>query len=264
MIDFIKDHLGELRKLGRLPTPKGMMRAGGATNICDWREKNGLPRLIPRSQWQPIDFITGYDRELIENQRDYGACSAATETGAQNRQRAMRGKKYERLSWPWLYDQCNGGGDNGSNMGEISRVARKQGVPQYSLYTECKFRSGINPPGAIWYKEGIDEITASNFDEYVTCLLMGILVQHAIDGNSIGRFNGDGVCIDTGRNPNHSVYSAALKFINGLWVLGTVNSWDLPFGPFGEGWCYTTEKQLMAVADTDDAVGHIVVQAPTQ
>ena len=263
MADDLRDHLGIVRKLGRTPTPKGMLRGRGATNIQDYRTAAGLPPLIPRSEWKPISFVQGAPTSLIEDQRQYGSCSCATETGAQNRQRWMRGVPFVPLAWTWLYDQVNGGHDSGSNMGEVGSVARAQGVPPMSSYPDCQFRSGNNPAGVPYYREGVQEITFSSFDEYATGILMGLCVQHAIDaGGRFESFDSSGVSKGQGGNANHSVYSAGLQQVNGAWVLETVNSWTASWGPFGSGYCLTTERQLMNVAAEDDGVGHIVVLAP--
>lgn len=258
-LDEIRDHLGEIRRLGRLPTPKGMLSARGATNIGDWRMANGFTtRTIPRSEWRPLSMIAGTPNSLREDQGNYGSCSCATITGAANLQRYNRGQKYEPLSWAYLYDQVNGGRDAGSNMGEASGVARTQGIPPMSSYPKCLFRSGRNPTGVPWYKEADAEVTFSNFDEYVTGILMGCLVQHCIDANSLNSFDGDGVARSVGRSPNHSIYSAAVAQVSGKWVLRLVNSWTAGWGPFGDGTCYVTEAQCNAVADTDDGQGHMV------
>jgi hypothetical protein len=253
----IRDHNGIIRKLGRTETPKGMMKARGATNIADIRA------LIPRSQWQPISFVKDAPLNLIEDQRQYGSCSCATVTGAANRQRWMRGQKYEPLSWCWLYDQVNGGGDNGSNMGQASEVARRKGVPPMSSYTACQFHANRDPSGVQWWREGDPEVTFSNFEQIVTGILLGICVQHAIDANILGSFDNNGIARGRGRSANHSVYAAGLQQVGGQWVVEMVNSWRTDFGPFGKGYCYLTEAQVNDVAATDDAVGHLVTLDPS-
>ena len=266
MADLIEivDHNGIARKLGRTPTPAGMMRARGATNICDYRESVGLPRLIPRSEWKPISFVNNAPTWLIEDQGNEGSCSCATVTGASSRMRYLRGQAIEPLSWPWLYDQVNGGRDAGSNMGEAADVAQRIGVPPMTSYKKCQYRSGRNPQGVQYYKEFDVDVTFSNFDEYVTGLLgHGALIQHAIDAGGLNNFDNDGVCTRSGGSANHSIYSAGLNYLSGKWVLELVNSWRLDFGPFGNGTCYVTERQCNDVASTDDAVGHLVTLAPT-
>lgn len=264
MLDEVRDDLGVIRKLGRLPTPKGMLRARGATNIQDHRASLGLPRLIPRSEWKPISLVAGTPISLREDQGNYGSCSCATITGCTNLMRFNRGQKTEPLSWAWLYDQVNGGSDRGSNMGEASAVARSHGIPPMSSYPKCLFREGRDPQGVQWYREADLEITFSNFDEYVTGILMGICVQHAIDAGILNNFDNDGVARGVGRSPNHSVYSAGLTQKSGQWVLEMVNSWSGRWGPTGLGWCYLTEAQVNAVADTDDGQGHAVPLSPTE
>lgn len=263
MLEEFRDHNNNIRKLGLKPTPKGMLRSRGATNIREWRLNAGLTNaVIPRNQWKATSFTREAPDDLIEDQRSYGACSCATETGAQNRQRWMRGRQYEPLSWCWLYDQVNGGQDSGSNMGEATGVARRVGVPPMASYSDCRFTSGIKPPNSLWYREGQDEVTFSSFEEIVTGILMGILVQHAIDARVLGQFTGDGVAVGNCRSGNHSVYAAGLAQVNDEWVLADVNSWRLEFGPFRKGWCYVTERQINDIISEDEAVGHIVVENP--
>ena len=262
-LPVIRDEHGHERKLGFVHAPPWMLRAG-AVRIGDHREKNGLPRTIPRSEWMPRDFVTGLTKSLIEDQRNYGSCTAATATGAGARMRWLRGQKFEPLSWAWLYDQVNGGRDAGSNIAAANEVVRRLGVPPMASYPDCQFRAEQYPAGVKWYRESL-EVIVDGFEECAVALQMGMLPQFPIDaGGRFERFDGNGVSTGAGGSPNHSVYAAGIDRIGGQWCLRLVNSWRDTWGPFADGTCWVTEEAVNNCAGNMDGAAHAVTIEPEE
>lgn len=257
-MDDIQDNAGNVWKLGwKAPSTDQLKLRATKVRLQDYREAAGLPPLIPRSEWRPCDYITGHPLELIEDQTDIGSCSAFTATGAGNRQRFMRGQPHVKLSGFWLYDQCNGGRDNGSNIGEVNEVVRRMGIPPLDSYPKCLWKSDRNPTGVLYYREDV-EVTMDTFDELATFLLGHVgLPQFPVDAGNMQRFDGDGIGVGNGRQPNHSVYGAALEYVSGIWVLRGISSWRTSFGPFKNGSWRLTERQVNDCADAEDGNGHI-------
>lgn len=262
-LDEIRDSSGMIWKLGwRAPDQDQLKLRASGVALQEWREKAGLPGLIPRPEWKSCDYLTGYPLTLIEDQGQIGSCSAFTATGAGNRQRFMRGMAWEKLSGFWLYDQVNSGHDRGSNIGEVNEVVRRLGIPPLDSYPKCTWHEGQNPSGVQYYREE-PEITLSSFDEIVTALLMGILPQFPVDAGNMQRFTDEGVGFGHGSNSNHSVYGAGVGWINAQWCVRGVTSWRAEWGPFENGSWWMTERQIADCAVSEDGNGHIVPLSPT-
>lgn len=253
-IDDIRDHLGEVRRLGYIApdSSKEMLRASRA-NI------QSLRSLIPVAQWQPVDYVTGFPSSLINNQGQLGACTAFSACGASARQRYMRTGQIVPLSGFWVYDQINGGSDNGSNIIDSMGVLESHGAPLASAYTKCQFRVGL-PAGNDWYKEDV-AITVGSSDECATALQLGMLVQAPIlVTKSFESFTGDGVAwggsAPRSSSSNHSIYLAGMKQVGGQWYFILVNSWGANWGPFGNGSCLIPLAAIDNPAQADDGYAH--------
>jgi hypothetical protein len=261
-LDEILDDTGHPWKLGWKPPPPQQAKLRSArTSLQDYRVAAGMPPLIPRSEWVPIDLVTGYPLALIEDQRNYGSCTAATATGAGNRMRHFRGQPYVSLSWCWLYDQVNGGRDQGSNIDYCNEVVRREGVPPMSAYPDCTFNSNYDPQGVPYYREDV-EVRVDSFDEICTAIQMLMFPQFPVDAANCQQFDGDGIGIGNGRNPNHSVYGAGLEFVRGIWVVRGVNSWRTSFGPFDDGTWRMTESQIDGCDVYQDGIAHASTLSP--
>lgn len=244
------------------PSAEAQAARAGVANIQTHRENNGLPPLIPRSEWIEMSHISAAPKEIIEYQNPYSSCTTATATGAMNCQRLLRGQPFVKLSWQWLYDQVNDGRDKGSNIYRANEVVRRLGIPPLESYPKPTFKANRNPTGVPYYREGV-EIRVDMFDELATAILMGILPQFPVDaGNCQSGFTSEGVGRGNGKSPNHSVYAAGLKQIGGQWYVLGVNSWGATWGPFGNGTWLMTERQINDCDYYTDGIGHAVTLNP--
>ena len=264
-LEDIRDHLGEVRRLGYV-APTDLGPRASRTNIQTLRSNAGLSPLIPQAQWTQVDFVTGYPLDLIEDQTNLGACTAFSATGAGARQRFMRTGKIVKTSGFYLYDQINGGRDRGSNIIDSMTIVESKGTPPADSYTSCKFREGLDPPGVEWYKEDL-AVTVASSQECATALQSGMLCQAPIlVTNSFENFTGDGVAwggkAPSSSSSNHSIYLAGLKNINGTWYFILVNSWRPSWGPFRNGTCLIPMAAIDNAAMADDGYAHASTPDP--
>lgn len=230
------------RKLSWIaPDSNHLMMRSTRQNIRDVREMNGLPREIPASEWVEKDFVTGYPKQLFEDQGELGACTCAAATGSMSRIRYVRGldETPRKFSWLWLYDQINGGHDNGSNIIQSLHVISSTGVPPAESYTRPLWMPNRNPQNVPFYKEQL-EITVTDSLDCAIALQMNLLPEVPIFVNNMfGKANGDGVAWNgvAPRNGqgNHAIYLAGMKFIHGVWYFVLVNSWSATWGPRRDG-----------------------------
>ena len=266
-IPWIYDHEGIKRRLGyKAPDPAALLLRASARNIQTLRVAAGLPALIPQSSWAPVDYVTGYPTELIVNQGSLGACVAFSDIGAGARMRYVRRGEILIPSAFFVYDQINGGTDNGANIRDSLTVMLDTGAPPLSSYTHCIFQAGKNPTGVPYYKEDV-AVTLTTSAECATAILMGMFPQIPIlVTNSFGTFNANGVAWNgtapRGGQSNHSVYLAGLRQIAGVWYFIMVNSWGVSWGPWNNGACLIPFAAVDNPATTDDAWAHADTPSP--
>lgn len=270
-ITEIRDQSGVERKLGYLPptTDHSKMRAM-KMNVGDLRAQlvPNEPPVFSLAQLKDIvqkrggiNFAKGAPKSLILNQGQYGSCVGFSCAGASARQRWIRGQDAMRLSGSFCYDQINGGQDNGAVIMDALGVMEGTGIPLESAYSSHPiFRTGQIPSGAIMFKEDVS-ITWGSALELATIIVMNILGQGPASAGERGfsQFSGDGLIYNGGHgsgNPDHSVYYAGLEWVANQLVFPLVNSWDVTYGPFGEGWAYMTFGGVDACAQANDGWGH--------
>jgi hypothetical protein len=225
-----------------------------------------LPALIPQADWVPVDFVTGFPTELIVNQGSLGACVAFSDIGGGARMRFLRTGNILVPSAFFVYDQINGGRDNGAVIRDALTVMETTGAPPLSSYPKCIFRAGQNPIGVPYYKEDV-AVTLTNSAECATAILMGMFPQMPILVTSnFGQFTADGVAWN-GTAPrqsgsNHSIYLAGLRSVGGVWYFIMVNSWGVSWGPWGNGACLIPLAAIDNPATADDGWAHADTPAP--
>lgn len=248
---------GVARPLGWVP-PSSDNKKMRATKISltSLRKERGLDPLIPEKDWVEKDFVKGFSLELITNQLNFGACTAFAGVGAETRIRYMKGFPWEPLSGFFVYDQINGGRDQGSNIIDCMNAIIDIGAPPLKSYPKPKFKSGLIPPGVPMYKETI-HCTLDDSAECATALQMNILPEVPICVSSrFESFDSYGVAgLANSRNGNHAVYLAGMKKINGKWFFIMVNSWGL-WGPWKNGTCLLSRAHIDNCASEDDSFGH--------
>lgn len=256
------DRNGVVRKLGWVPpsADKKLMRAGRASVTP-----------IPRSQWQPVDNVSPavFGTRMINNQGNYGACVGYSAAQAMMRQRALRGAEFVKLSGAFIYDQINGGRDNGASIIDSMNTIETVGTPPESSYSQPIFRAGRMPSGVAIYKEDV-ACQITDFDDVATCILLGGFPQFAIcvDSN-FERFDSHGIAgTSRSRVGNHSVHGAGLIQINGAWFILMPNSWGVNWGPFVDsnpawaGCCLLSEAAINNCAGDGDNYCHLSTVNP--
>lgn len=259
-VEEIRDHLGNERRLGWKAPDASYARKMRAsrTSIQTLREENGLPPLIPRGEWKPVEFVTGFSTDLINDQRSSSGCTGWSAAGGMMRQRAIRGQEFVRLSGAAIYAQINGGRDDGSNIIDALKAIESKGTCLESEMNFPKIYANQIPAGSLRYREDV-AITLATSEECATAIQMGILPQVPVMAwSGWERWSGDGVAATYSRKGygNHSVYLAGLEFVSGRWYFRMVNSWTKSWGPFRDGTCRLDMAAIDNCAYADDSYGH--------
>lgn len=259
-MDIIVDHLGETRKMGlQAPSDDDLKMRASRMAFATYLQSIGK-ELIPRSQWAPVDRRAVLDTRLITNQRSSSGCTGWSAAQALARLRVLRGMSYQRLSGAYIYAQINGGRDNGSVIVQAMSALEETGTCLEAdfdfpnIYTK-QFTSAANA-NAKRFKL-LRGLTLDTFDEAVTAVIMGMIVQFPVQvGSSFENFNNGVAGYSSGRG-NHSVHADGLAFVAGKWVLDTPNTWGAQWGPFKNGRCYISEPAFAGQGGSDDSYVHI-------
>lgn len=234
------DHLGEERKLSLLPPTDNCRRLRAAS-----RSLSAITPIIPRSQWTPVDYVTGTPEALRLNQAQYGRCVAGSCTGANALTRYQRTGQILIGSMSWLYSQICGGSDNGAVIASAQTIMLSIGIPTVSVAPDSPqlFNPQPMPAGAVVLKED-EAIGIDTPDDAATALIsLGGMPQVGINvTNNFENWTPGGIAWG-GRAPggqaNHSVYLAGLKMVDGQWCFRLVNDWNgTAWGPLGDGTCW--------------------------
>lgn len=257
---------GQPRKMGRtLPDANAREMRSGMTSFSGFLESKGL-KLIPRSEWKPVSRRAMFGNEFVNDQGQYGACVGYSAAQSQMKERVLRGASFQKLSGAYIYDQINGGRDNGACITDSLGVLLTKGVCLDSDYPiHPNFNTRVQPPSISRFKLEAG-LTLTSFDEMVTALLMGLIVQYPIQvGNpAYNSFNSDGVCGFSRGQGNHSVHADGVAFIGGTWLLDHAGTWGLGWGPWKNGRAYHSEQAIMGCAMQDDAYCKIVTAVDDQ
>jgi hypothetical protein len=266
-LDNHNDRDGRTWKLGYTypPSDRAMMRAS-QSNI-----RSKIPRVLTEADFRAIDYCSrsaGYPESLFEDQNGYGSCTCAAATGAGSFIQFMRTGKIIKRSWPWLYDQINGGHDNGSNIIDSMMVLQDQGAPPFVSYPDCTFDEGRDPSGVPWYKEDVPVTVTDALDCFMGLSVGGLSEVPILVDNDFEKFTSEGVAwkgkAPSGSGSNHAVICAGWhRLANGEWVWMLLNSWSKTWGPFKQGWCYAPLDAINNPAMTNDGYVHLSTVDPT-
>lgn len=260
----IIDHNGVERKLGyKRPADDDAHKKRRAAT----QDISSVTPLLQPSQWVECDYVTNTPKTLILDQGQLGACVAFSCIGANARQRYFRTGRVVIPSAFYVYDQINGGQDNGAVITDAQDEIISQGAPPLATYAKCTFRANQKPITNLWYKEDVAIKITGSVDAATALISLGAFPQMPINAGvqSFNQFTPDGIVFNgvapSGQDSDHSIYYAGLKTIKGAWYFIMVNSWNL-WGPFGLGWCYCPVASLDNPAYTDDAWVHLSTLDP--
>lgn len=249
--------------LGRtLPEPHHLQMRASMMSFSAYLEANKI-KMLPRSLWKPVNNRLIFPRKFLRNQLRYGACVGASCAMAAMKQRVLRGQPFVALSWGYIYDQINGGRDNGACITSALDVMLNKGAPQEDEYPIPVFNTRKQPASAVRFKLA-EGLTLTNFDEMATAVQMGFMIQYPIQVGKHYTPDGNFICGYDDGPGNHSVHSDGLQFIPSVneWCLDHMASWD-PWGD-AEGRAWHREKHIKGCAVDQDAFCHIDSNEDTQ
>lgn len=259
MADDLEEILidGEKRKMGRtLPTSDNLKMRAGLTNFTEYLRSKSLG-LIPRSEWHPVSRRGMFGPEFINDQGQAGACVDYCAAQSEMKMRAMKGMSFVKLSGGYIYDQINGGRDNGACITDSMTVLMTIGTCPAADYPKPVFNRRLQPASLGRFKEELC-LTCTTFDEGVTAILMGLIFQYPYQvGNNYTPSAATGWICGVSRGPgNHSVHSDGLALINGNWYLDHAGTWGTRWA--NNGRAYHSEAGVMGCAMQDDAYVKII------
>lgn len=255
-MDDYRDENGVIRLLARNePDSSAKMMRSGMTSFADQFE------VLDRSKWVQVDRRDVLGKEFINDQGRVGGCAGASTTQAMMRDRALRGKPFEKLSWAMTYDLVNRGRDRGAVITDIIPKLQIVGTCTESIYPTAKFNTNFPPDvlaTASRFRLG-KALTLSTFDEMATAIQLGFIVPFPFCvGNGFENFDRNGICGFTPGPGNHAVHADSLILLpNGQWVLRLCNSWGVNWGPWKDGTCFIAEKHIESAGAADDAYCHM-------
>jgi hypothetical protein len=253
----IIDDQGQERRLGLLPmNDEVLVKRKAHASFTEYLATKGM-NLIPESDWQDIDYGDFFGPQFINDQKNSSGCVGWSAAGAEMATRAAMGMPFEKLSGAFIYAQINGGRDAGSYINDAMTAGAKYGYCLESEFNYPKLFKNQIPQSAYESAAGrqaTNAYTISSEEEFFTAIRLGFFPQFGVYASgSFTRFDSDGVSAVRGGWANHSVYARGMKKIRGNWCGRLVNSWNLGFGPFGDGTCYVDRRGVIL----GDAFVHI-------
>jgi len=244
---YVDPDTGEQRKLGMLPPTaeeSGLLMAGE------------IPE-IPSSQWVYVTHeeaqarINAFTKWAWLDQKSHGSCVGFSAAGALMWDLWAAGYPINaKLSGAYIYAWINGNRDQGASIVASLNALKQHGTClESTVGWDTIYRRNM-PSGADEEAKRFMLETGSpvsGFESIVSAGQVGKPVQFGVRaGGSFGRFDDEGVCGYAGRGSNHSVFMAPLlvKKANGKPKAPLINSWNLRFGPYGNGSCYVDERHL--------------------
>lgn len=195
--------------------------------------------LIPRAEWQD----TGDRRHLVPRimfQNGNGSC--ASEGGCEDLEiaRCIAGQPHVKLSPGNLYGRVNGGGDNGSTLGDNLIQLQKYGVCTEALVPHLDWR-GWNKPG--WKEEAksfriLEFFYCPSFEHLATAADKGFALLYGITVNDNFKVGPGGWVNEyrrMTREGGHGMCGFGLRERRGKWGIDTANSWGTGWGDGGFG-----------------------------
>lgn len=234
MLEYIQVN-GEQRPLGCLPRT---CKPGELYPIFGEQAERSRVRLIPRSEWKPIDFSHLVPRIL--DQDGQGACNAFASVQSLHVLRGEAGLPYVELSAGNLYGRINGGADRGSLISDAIQELEKNGVCPAAIVPQLEWRPSRWPSS--WRDQAkrfrvLEAWDCPTFDHLASAIQLGFPVNLGV---LVGdRFNpdSDGWLPDYRRGGGgHAMCGVGLVYGERRgWGIKVANSWGERWGVKGFG-----------------------------
>jgi len=195
-------------------------------------------RLIPRDQWQQVDF-SFFVPEILD-QDGTGACNAFASIQAMHTVRAIEGLPYVRLSPGNLYGRINGGRDSGSLLSDAIAELESRGVCEASIVPELDWRPSHWPKN--WADSArrfriLEAWDCPSFDHIASAIQSGFPVNLGIFvGNNFNPRDDGWLPEYRGGGGGHAMCGVGVVSRSaGEWGIKVANSWGAQWGKSGFG-----------------------------
>lgn len=240
--DEIIDEIGEVRRLGSLPMPDGLVSAfpsfTSATGIVPYDDAT-IRKLITDPDREP-SRVTWGDNWVLD-QKSHGSCNGHAEAGLNARARWNSGITDElQFSGAFAYSLINGHQDNGSVLEHGLLKLVEVGICPASLVTWDMIYPELQPKNAMAEAakyRGWQPMVCEDFQQLRTALARKqpcVVAVHV--GRTFSRLDKNGVCGVDGGIGNHAVVIDDLVMVAGEECFDMANSWGLSFGNRGRGY----------------------------
>lgn len=206
-------------------------------------------RIIPRSQWKPIDRRWLFTKAYILDQNGHGSCVGNGSAGALRKARWLAGQADIELSPAALYAQINGGSDNGAVISDALTALQQTGTCRYTMVGEEPIYLRQLPAG--WQEDAArfriaQAYHCQTFDAIASAIQLGFMVVYGIMvGANFEHFDRYGVAGVSPGPGNHCMHADGMVPLpDGRWVLDDSNSWGPDWGPSQDGRCYLCEDHF--------------------
>ena len=239
-IDEILDRNGNVRRLGSLQPPPGMVSSFQTfEETHDVWDDDQIKQVILDPNRTMSRRI--FDSSWIQNQHSHGSCNGYAGAAALARARFLRGLRKVLLSGAYLYSKMNNGVDQGSVLEHGMRAMMKFGicpetlVPWNFIYPNRQpadaDKVAAEVKGALCYpvatQQGLKTALAKKFP----C----IVAVHA--GNRYQTVDKNGICGADNGPGNHAVCVDDLLWIGNDFAYDSPGSWGLTLGVDGRVIC---------------------------
>ncbi len=245
---YVQPRTRQERRLGLLP-PKPGERLHSLVSAA-------IPD-VPSSQWVYVTHeecqarINAFMSWACLNQRSHGSCVGFSAAGALMWDLWSSGYPLPgKLSGAYVYSWINNNRDGGASIIAALNELQQHGtclestVGWDTIYRR-QISAAADTEAQRFRLESGTEL--EGFEAIVSAGQCGKAVQFGVQvGGNFERFDDEGCCGYGGAGANHSVFKAPMivKMRNGQIKTPLLNSWDLDFGPYGNGSCYVTSRHI--------------------